>query len=250
MVWRRPATRLPLALAALALATGAVESAAEERRPSLGVMGTIPIYWGEARTLGDLVSGSGRPHWARAALERDYTLRPLDTLDPASLAGVSYLLLAQPRALSGAENVALDAWVRAGGHLLLFADPLMTGESAFPLGDRRRPQDVALLSPILGHWGLRFEFDADQPPGPRIVRQGTLALPVEMAGRFALATMRAPCTLSAEAVLARCALGNGTAMIVADAALLDLYDPDPIAAAALTRLESLAYGHSGEIAGP
>jgi len=137
--------------------------------PELGIMGTIPIYWGESAGFGDVLAGKGTPHWAKAQLEAHYRLLPLDMLSPDSLDGLDFLLLAQPRALSPAENVALDDWVRAGGRLLLFADPLMTGGSSFPIGDRRRPQDVALISPILDHWGLSMAFDDEREPGYALV---------------------------------------------------------------------------------
>lgn len=241
----RARTALAAALAAVAISAGS--AAADEGRPPLGLMGTIPIYWGEARQLGELIDGSAKAHWARAVLERDYALRPVDRLDARTLEGLDFLLLAQPRALSGEENVALDAWVRGGGRLLLFADPLVTGESAFPLGDRRRPQGTALLSPILAHWGLRLEFDEAQPPGRRyLAGEGSPTLPLDMAGRFAPLGGGESCALSLEGVLARCAIGKGHATIIADAALLDLYEPEPTAERALTELETLAFG---EIAG-
>ena len=215
----------------------------------LGLMGTIPIYWGEAPEFGDLIAGEATAHWARAELEREFALRPVAYLDRAALEGLEYLLLAQPRALSGEENVALDVWVRAGGQLLLFADPMMTGHSAFGLGDRRRPQDVVLLSPILNHWGLTLEFVADQPLGPRVAQDGELALPVNLPGRFRLEQGGEHCTLAAEAVVARCTIGRGRATVIADAALLDLHDPSPLAEPALERLAGAAFGTSGEIAG-
>ena len=231
-----------LALAALAVLL-AVPAAAQEAEdaPPLGLMGTIPIYWGEAAGLQELVGGGAEPHWARAQLEADYALRPLDYLDSATLAGLDYLLLAQPRALSGEENVALDAWVRAGGRLLLFADPMMTGHSRFSIGDRRRPMDVTLLSPILKHWGLTMEFAEDQPLGFRRVEAAGLAVPVNLPGRF---TPGGECALAAEGVMAQCALGEGRATILADAAALDLHEPDPAASAALAGLVRLAFGES------
>jgi len=227
------------ALAALA-ALFAVPAASQEP-PALGLMGTIPIYWGEAEGLEDLVGGAAEPHWARAQLESDFALRPLDYLDGEALANFGYLLLAQPRALSGEENVALDSWVRAGGRLLLFADPMMTGHSRFALGDRRRPMDVTLLSPILKHWGLRMEFVEDQPFGFRSVDAAGLAVPVNLPGRF---VPGGACALAAEATMAQCAIGEGRATILADAAVLDLHEPDPAAPAALAGLLRLAFGES------
>jgi len=238
------------ALASTLLLLGApAQAEAQADKALLGLMGTIPIYWGEAQEFGDLIDGSAEPHWARAELEREFELRPIAYLDEAALEGVRYLLLAQPRALSGEENVALDAWVRGGGQLLLFADPMMTGHSHFPLGDRRRPQDVVLLSPILGHWGLGLQFVEDQPAGPRVAQDGDLALPVNLPGRFVLEEGGEHCALSAEDVLARCSIGQGRTTIIADAALLDLHEPVPFAEAALGRLVEQAFGHSGEIAG-
>ena len=235
-------------LLALASACQAKESQPAER-PQLGLMGTIPIYWGESEAFGDVLSGKGSAHWARARLETRFTLEPLDTLTAENLAGLDYLLLAQPRALSGAENVALDAWVRQGGHLLLFADPMLTGGTHFAIGDRRRPQDVALLSPILAHWGLTMEFDVEAPEGFALVDGGRVPIPVNRAGRFALTPGGGACTLAARRVLARCRIGKGSATILADAATLDLYDPHPQAPGALESLVAESFAPSGESAG-
>ncbi|WP_305098214.1 Gldg family protein [Croceibacterium aestuarii] len=249
MLHRPTPTSAVLALLAACLAGAAATAGETAPRPVLGLMGTVPIYWGEAAGINEVLTAKAEPHWARPVLERSYDLQPIDSLDAAALAKVDDLLLAQPRALSGKENVALDAWVRQGGHLLLFADPMMTGHSRFALGDRRRPQDVTLLSPILSHWGLAMDFDADQLPRAELVETEDLALPVNLPGRFALRGESAPCRISGAGVLARCAIGAGTATILADAALLDLYDPDPGAARALQGLIRLAFAPAGEIAG-
>jgi hypothetical protein len=209
--------------------------------PKLGLMGSIPIYWGESATFGGLVSGEGEGHWARSQLETEYDLRLLDVLDPDGLEGLTFLMLAQPRPLAPAENVALDDWVRRGGHLLLFADPLLTGESRFSIGDRRRPQDTILLSPILSHWGLELQFDDSQVDGPLLVQAGTATIPVNLAGRFAVHSADSVCTMMAAGVLARCAIGAGRVVALADAAILDLHHPHPAAADALRWLAEGAF---------
>jgi hypothetical protein len=232
-----------LAAALLFLATGcraeeATPTADPGQRPELGLMGTIPLYWGEEAAFGDVLSDGASGHWARAQLEAGFTLRPLDSLSEESLAGLDFVLLAQPRALSGAENVALDAWVRAGGRLVLLADPLLTGDSRFPIGDRRRPQEVILLSTILGHWGLQLEFDAAQPEGFALIGDGA-PIPVNMPGRF---VSQGGCAIESGGVLARCAIGTGQALLLADAALLDFYAPHPASAAALDWLVGEGFG--------
>lgn len=235
---------------ALALAAPASAQAPADPRLPLMLMGTVPIFWGEAAEFADLVNGGGEPHWARPLLERGFTLVPLDTLDPAQLAaGGTRLLMAQPRTLSAAENVALDGWVRNGGHVLLFADPLMTGESAFGIGDRRRPQDVALLSPLLAHWGLALHFDENQSLGVVTGHAGVARLPVNLAGRL-VALPDGACAVLGDGLAARCPLGAGEALVVADAAVLDHQGPWPGAQAGLVALlESIfpdAADHLGE----
>lgn len=236
---------LPFASACEAGDTG---QAAVEERPALGLMGTIPLYWGESDNLGDLVNGDGASHWARERLEMHFTIMPLDLLTEEGLAGINRLMLAQPRPLSPVENVALDAWVRGGGQLLLFADPMLTGESRYAIGDRRRPQDVILLSPILDHWGLRMEFDVDQPGDVVVVRSNGGAIPVVRPGAFTV-SRDSHCELVGASVLARCRVGAGEAVVLADAALLDLHHPPAGAREALDWLLGQTFAQDGEIAG-
>jgi len=191
----------------------------------LALFTTLPLYWGEAEDISELVAGEAKPHWAKEALEREEVLAPLDTLTAETLAQFGALMMAQPRALSAEENVALDDWVRGGGRLLLFTDPLLTTESRFALGDPRRPADVALLSPILARWGLELTFDPDQQPGVRKVELFGEEVPVEMAGALR-EYPTAPgaggrCEFVAGGLAAECAIGGGGALIIADAALLD-----------------------------
>lgn len=137
---------------------------------------------------------------------------------PADL-GVT--IMAQPRPLSPDENVALDDWVSAGGRLLLFADPLLTQPSVFALGDKRRPEGTVLLSPILARWGLTLEFDEAQPAGQREVEAFGQVVPVNLPGRFRLSQGEGDCSLYAGGLVAKCRVGRGVVLAVADAALLE-----------------------------
>lgn len=185
----------------------------------IGLFTSLPILWKEATALNELVDENDEPHWARVVLEERGTVVPLDTL--LHLADVDMLVIAQPRPLAPDENVALDAWLRNGGELLLFADPMLTEDSAFSLGDRRRPQDVVLISPILARWGLTLRFDDGQALGER--ENAGEHLPVNLPGVFTLATggHDAACTIGQDGLVARCRVGKGRAVLVADAALLE-----------------------------
>lgn len=224
---------------ALWLSRPAAAPAPAASRSALGLFTSLPIMWGEAPDVGAMLAGPAKPHWVRLALERRYRLIPLDTLNihGAAPASTRLLMMAQPRPLSPQENVALDRWVRGGGRLLLFADPMLTFDSVWPIGDRRRPQDIVLLSPILARWGLELRFDEAQPAGLReIAGRG---LPVNLPGRLVSVPggHDARCFLSDAGLVARCRIGAGGALIVADAALLESGgDDDGRRAAMLDRL--------------
>ncbi|RIV87851.1 Gldg family protein [Aurantiacibacter zhengii] len=238
-------------LTALALGLAAVPSvqAQEDAPPRLALMGTVPIYWGEAAGLDEMLGGDAPSHWARAVLEERFALAPLDYLSDDTLAPYRYLLMAQPRGLSAEENVALDRWVQEGGRLVLFADPMMTGESRFHLGDRRRPQDVALLSPILAHWGLEMHFDTDQPGGPQVSEHLGGPIPVNLRGHLSEAGEARFCTIPGDGLLADCAIGQGRALVIADAAIVDIVGPHAHAEDALRRIADHVFVKIGDDAG-
>lgn len=231
-------------LLALAACADAHSPPREHTGRPIGLFTSLPILWAESEDLRALLRSDTPPHWVLAALRRRGEVRPLDHLlgdgdAPAALAaGLDRIVMAQPRPLSPQENVALDAWVRAGGRLLLFADPMLTEESGFALGDRRRPQDIVLLSPILEHWKLRLEFDEEQAPGERMVDPGGVALAVNLPGRFVVAPGSGHCALLGGGLVAQCRIGKGQVLLVADAAMLER-DRDPGAAGAGPALDWL-----------
>lgn len=211
-------------------------------RPALGLLTSLPIYWGEPAAMSDLLDTAAEPHWARAVLEEDHVLVPLDVLGQPDgrptpeLARMNRLLVAQPRGLSPADNVALDMWVRGGGRLLLVLDPRMTDHSDYPLGDKRRFNDVALVPPVLARWGLSMRHAEGTAERDVLLRNGT-ALPVADYGLFEATSPSPgdrPCMLTAERIVARCAMGEGRVTVVADAAFLNREDA-PIAAASAAR---------------
>lgn len=239
--------RIFLAVIILAgIAVALVMAARQMDRPPPGetaLFSSLPIMWSESDDPAILLRGDAAPHWARRAIEARGRLRPLDVLAPIP-AGPDLLVMAQPRPLSPDENVALDAWVRGGGRVLLFADPMLTRHSAYGIGDRRRPQDVALLSPILARWGLRLEFVQGQSAGERRANLLGVDIPVNLPGQFAALSGQAACALDDGGLVARCRVGKGHVLAVADAALLDEAGAAPgdaaLRTAALSRLMALA----------
>lgn len=227
------------ALACALLIALAACKPAEPERPQqvVGLSTSLPLIWGEAGDIRGQLAADAPVHWAMALLKTKGRVVPLDTLaDPRGglpLPGDALLVLAQPLPLTPQENVALDAWVRGGGRLLLFADPMLTAHSVFALGDPRGPQRVAMLSPILRHWGLELQFDAAQPTGDRVLVGQDMSLPVNLAGRFSVGS-QVRCRIDVQGVVVRCSIGKGLVLAVGDAAVFD--GDDAGRSAALTSL--------------
>lgn len=181
-------------------------------RPTLRVLTGLPLFWDE-RVLGAAAS----PGPVIAKLADAYTLVPIDGLDRRSLVAARLLLVAQPRPLQPAEQVALDAWLRGGGKALILADPDLRWPSRLPVGDARRAPAQDMTGGLFGHWGLRLESTGGAGwidiPWPHPLR-----VMVDGAGRFMRTT--GTCVILADGLGADCRLGRGRALLFADADLL------------------------------
>ena len=197
-----------LALLALVGCRAGTTQAAD--KPEVYVLTSLPLLFREGFGL--------EPAKSQAAifLRDHYRLKPIDL--PSQLPNGGVLLAAQPRALPAEELVALDAWLRGGGKLLLFADPLLEWPSARPLGDRLRPPVSFADTGLLAHWGLRL--DAPDARGLKEVQYDGYELAYVSPGR--LVKVGGECVVESDAILASCRLGKGQATIVADADLLNL----------------------------
>jgi hypothetical protein len=174
----------------------------------LFLLTSLPIVWSE----GFGVDQPGSP--ALKAIEAEYRVTPVDL--PSRLPDGGLLLAAQPRALPAEELVALDAWLRRGGRMMLLADPLLEKPSELALGDPRRSPLAFPDTGLLQHWGLRL--DAPDERGPK---QSTLGgKPVRTVSPGNLVKVGGTCKVSDRGLSAQCAIGKGRAVIIADADFL------------------------------
>lgn len=222
----------------------------EKRR--LGLMTSLPLYWPLGADVAAIASGNAQVPWQRQAMERRFELVPLDTLSPIPaltpdepetdpLAELDYLAIIQPRGLSPADNVALDEWVRAGGHLLLVLDPLLTGEYDVPLGDPRRPNDVALVPPVVARWGLEMQQPDTEAASITVMLEG-VPFDVEQAGLISVIDPdAATCRIEANGVIAQCGVGEGRVTLMADAAVFEKRDLAGENGALLQRIAAYAF---------
>ena len=194
-----------------------------------GLLSSLPIYRTPHASVADALSANqAEPHWLRTAVEAHNTLAPIDAITAKSLSQIDILLLIQPRALTPAEFVALDDWVRGGGRVLLVADPMLAGEPTFPLGDPRNPQAIAVTGPIEARWGLDLQSGKSGDREERAVTIGGHEVPVVLGGTFikrppagANSPDSVDCGLRSGGLLAVCAIGKGHAVLIADATVFE-----------------------------
>ena len=117
-----------------------------DERPTLLLITSLPLVFGEDFSL----QNNGSP--ALKALETRYRVTTISVTDQSELAKGRLLLMAQPLAQPAEDLVALDSWVRSGGRLLLFADPMLEWPSNRPLGDPLRPAGMFMDTGLLAHW--------------------------------------------------------------------------------------------------
>ncbi|RZV53470.1 MAG: hypothetical protein EX258_00325 [Sphingomonadaceae bacterium] len=188
--------------------TQPVASNAQVEAPALALLTSLPLAFPED---GFSLESSGSP--VLDALEAQYAVHLIAAADAASLEGTDLLLMAHAPAQTADGLVELDAWVRAGGRVLLLADPRLLWESSLPLGDRRRPLFAFPDTGLLGHWGVALE--GPQVSGPELMGNDDSAVLVGARGHL-VATKEA-CRTESEGLVAVCTVGKGKALIIADA---------------------------------
>ena len=205
--------------AAVAIAVNRREPAAPPpprppaERPALLLLTSLPLMFAENFSL----EGGGSP--ALKALQSRYRIVPISVTDEADLAKGRILLMAHPLAQPAEDLVALDQWVRGGGRVLLLADPMLEWPSKLPLGDRLRPPPMFVDTGLLAHWGLRLDAPDERGPALRQLagREIETVSPGALFGR---------CAISGDRLVARCPIGKGGAVVVADADFLNIADID------------------------
>ncbi|MEY3984623.1 MAG: hypothetical protein RLZ59_68 [Pseudomonadota bacterium] len=210
-------------VAALAVLCGACSAGSPAPKPKLHILTALPLFWGEG-DVADVLQNRTAPAPSLTALSASWDVVALDMADARALHPVQTLLLIQPPRLAPAELVALDAWVRQGGRVVILADPDLRWPQQRPIGDPRRAPVTTLLSPLYRHWGLDLQPDAmGSPPRHARIAAWTIALPGS--GQWVRASGR--CRLP-DPALAYCQLGKGGAVLIADA---DFLQPEGDAAA-------------------
>lgn len=209
------------ALAALCL--GACQEPGEVYdQPELKLLTSLPLVFSNQFSL-----QGGSP--TLDALERRFDVVAIGTTSREELADADLLFMAHALPQTAENLVSLDEWVRGGGRVLLLADPQLDWDTGLPLGHPQAPPYFFGDTGLIGHWGLTLE-------GPRDATE-IEGVPVSSAGR--LTATNDACAVTHDGLLAECSIGEGRAIVIADADLLNEDTREGIVFV-MTALDSLA----------
>jgi hypothetical protein len=219
--WRLAAVALAVAFTVALIVAGAAYWRAPAslpprpvgKRPQLMLLTRLPIVFPERLTLKAVKSP------VLTTLESRYRIEPISVASRSSLDGRKLLLMAQPQAQPAEMLVDLDRWVHNGGRVLLLADPALEWPSERPLGNLLRPPFAFADTGLLAHWGLRL--DSPDALASKQVRVGGQTIRTQAPG--ALVAIGRACSVESRFV-ARCSVGKGEAIVIADADFIDVDD--------------------------
>lgn len=189
----------------------------------IALLSSVPLQWGNA-DIAAIAQGKGQPDPLIARLSDAGTVSFVDSVAQIQAGRPDIALLIQPRALSPDEMVRLDKWVRAGGRLLLFADPALQWPSERTIGDPERPLFTSLLSPLFQYWGLELAFPMDAEGAVVAAKLSGYDVKLGSPGIWQSldnAKGDADCRIGAGKYVVECRPGKGQAILIADADMLE-----------------------------
>lgn len=194
------------------------EGAAKEK---VLLMTSLPLIWGEGASMEDVLAGNAAPAAIYKAWQERYEIEAVDSFEGLEASDADIVILAQPRAMAPADLASFDEWVRAGGRALILTDPMLVWPSELALGDKRRPLATGLLSPLLKHWGIEMLAPDEDSAGGVAMGFDDYDVQTAGVGTFAKLAPNGECKLINKDVMARCRIGEGQAIVVADADFLN-----------------------------
>ncbi|WP_081997390.1 Gldg family protein [Sphingopyxis fribergensis] len=186
--------------------------------PAVTILTGLPLRWSASHDIAAMIAEGTNDDPALARLAAAGPVSLVDSLADHVPSSGGTLLIAHPRALAPQELVAIDAFVRGGGHAVVLADALSGWPVRHPLGDPRNPPVTSLLTPLLDHWGVTLAAAPAAEDKALPVDVDGARLRLFSAGRFD--RLPPQCRAYARRRAAQCQIGQGDVWLIGDADLL------------------------------
>jgi hypothetical protein len=186
--------------------------------PAVTMLTGLPLRWSGGGDIAAMIAEGANDDPALARLTATGPLLLVDSIADHVPPPSGTLLIAHTRALAPRELVAIDAFVRGGGHAVVLADALSGWPARHPLGDPRNPPVTSLLTPLLDHWGVTL--GAAPEHGGRALAADVEGARLRLFSAGRLERLPGTCRAFADRRAARCRIGRGEIWLVGDADLL------------------------------
>lgn len=216
-------------------------AAASADAPAVTILTGLPLRWSASASIAEMIAEGTNDDPALARLAAAGPVSLVDSLTDHVPPPGGTLLIAHPRALAPQELVAIDAFVRGGGHAVVLADALSGWPTRHPLGDPRNAPITSLLTPLLDHWGVTLGAAPSGESTTMPVDVDGARLRLFSAGRFDRLPPR--CRAYADRRAAWCPIGQGEVWLIGDADLLfaPLWQPLASGAAHLRQADTMEW---------
>jgi hypothetical protein len=186
--------------------------------PAVTILTGLPLRWSASRDIAAMIAEGTNDDPALARLTATGPVSLVDSITDHVPPPGGTLLIAHPRALAPQELVAIDTFVRGGGHAVVLADALSDWPARHPLGDPRNAPITSLLTPLLDHWGVTLGAAPAGEGKATPVDVDGARLSLFSAGRFD--RLPPQCHAYADRRVVKCRIGQGEVWLIGDADLL------------------------------
>lgn len=126
------------------------------KKPVIGVVSSLPLETG-AGGMAALLQGQAHPFIAYDELRQSYETKTIQQDFDRIPADVSMLVIAHPPPLAPKQLYAIDQYVLAGGHALIFVDPMSEIAQAMQGGGQGMAPSSSDMRDLLKAWGVDYD---------------------------------------------------------------------------------------------
>src|SRR5215469_773784 len=127
------------------------------KKPVIGVISSLPLETG-AGGMAALLQGQAHPFIAYEELRQSYETKTIQQDFDRIPADVSMLIVAHPPPLAPKQLYAIDQYVLAGGHALVFLDPMSEAAQAMQGGGQQgMAPSSSDMRDLLKAWGVDYD---------------------------------------------------------------------------------------------
>jgi ABC-type uncharacterized transport system involved in gliding motility auxiliary subunit len=126
------------------------------KKPVIGIISSLPLETGSGG-MAAMLQGQAQPFMIYEELSQAYTTKTIEQNFDRIPPDVSMLVIAHPPPLAPKQQYAIDQYVLAGGHALIFLDPMSEIAQAAQGGGQGMAPSSSDMKDLLKAWGVDYD---------------------------------------------------------------------------------------------